>query len=96
MVRWQGFSRLNNSGDPAPNATVTVYAKGTNILSTLYNANDPVPANVQANPFTAGSDGYAYFYAANGRVDIMFSGGGIVTPWSYGDVALYDPGTIGS
>lgn len=94
MIRWQGFSRLNNSGQPAPSATVTVYAKGTNQLATLYRAND---ANQpQANPFTTGTDGFALFYAANGRYDVVFSGGGITTPWTYGDVVLYDPGTLGS
>lgn len=96
MIRWQGYSRLNNSGQPAPSATVTVYNKGTNILSTLYQNDNALLATPLANPFTAGTDGYAFFYAANGRYDIQFSGGGITNPWSYGDVALYDPGTIGS
>ena len=94
MVRWQGFSRLNNSGNPAPSATLTVYAKGTNALSLLYAANDA--AQPKANPFTAGTDGYGFFYAANGRYDIQVSGGGITTPYTLGDVVLYDPGTIGS
>lgn len=94
MVRWQGWSRLNNSGEPAPSATVAVYAKGTSSLSLIYSANSATQP--QANPFTAGTDGYAAFYAANGRYDISFSGGGIATPWSLGDVVLYDPGTLGS
>lgn len=95
MIRWQGFTRLNNSASPAPSATITVYNKGTNVLSTLYRANDVTQP--LGNPFTAGAtDGYAFFYAANGRYDVQFSGGGITTPWSLGDVALYDPGTIGS
>ncbi len=94
MQRWSGFSRLNLSGQPAPSATVTVYNRGTNNLSTIYLANNV--AQPQANPFTAGVDGFALFYAANGRYDVQFSGGGIATPWSYGDVMLYDPGNIGS
>lgn len=94
MIRWQGFSRLNSSATPAPSCTVTVFNKGTNVLSTIYLANDATQA--LGNPFTSGTDGLAYFYAANGRYDIQFSGGGITTPWSYGDVALYDPGTLGS
>jgi len=94
MIRWQGFSRLNNVSTPAPSATVTVYQTKTQILALLYAADD---ANqVKANPFTAGTDGYAFFYAANGRYDVQFSGGGILNPWSLGDVALFDPGTIGS
>ena len=94
MMRWQGFSRLNTSGQPAPSATVTVYGKGTSNLSNIYLANNV--AQPQANPFTAGTDGFGLFYAANGRYDIQFSGGGIVSPWSLGDVILYDPGTVGS
>ncbi len=94
MIRWQGFSRLNTSGQPAPSATLTVYNKGTAVLSTLYAAIDVTQP--KANPFTTGTDGYGFFYAANGRYDVLVSGGGIVNPWSYGDIALYDPGTIGS
>lgn len=94
MLKWQGFSRLNNSGQPAPSATITVYNKGTNVLSTLYAAD--TATQPQGNPFTAGTDGYATFYAANGRYDVVFSGGGITSPWTLGDVALYDPGNIGS
>lgn len=94
MIRWQGFTRLNSSGQPAPLATVTVYQTRTQTLATLYAANDP--NQPKANPFTAGTDGYAFFYAGNGRYDVQFSGGDITSPWSLGDVALYDPGTIGS
>lgn len=94
MVRWYAFSRLNNSGDPAPNAQVAVYQRKTTQLAQLYSDNDS--SMPKANPFTAGSDGYAFFYAANGRYDVQFSGGGIVTPYGLGDVVLYDPGTIGS
>lgn len=94
MLRWQGFARLNDSGDPAPAATVTVRQTSTDVLAVLYDANDV--AQPKANPYTAGTDGFGYFYAANGRYDIQFSGGGIDTPYSLADVALYDPGTIGS
>ena len=92
MIRWQGFSRLNNSGDPAPSATVSVYDSGTDTLSNIYAADDV--AQPKANPFTAGTDGFGFFYAANGFYDIQFSGGGITTPWSLGDVLLFDPGHL--
>src|SRR5262249_34084430 len=97
MQRWQGFTRLNaglHPADPAPAATVTVRLKGMATLASLYAAND-VTQN-KANPFVAGPERYAFFYAVNGRYDIQFSGGGITTPWSFGDVMLYDPGTLGS
>lgn len=93
-MRWMGWTRLNNSGDPAPGATVTVRPTRQSTLATIYAANDP--AQFKANPFTAGSDGFAYFYAAGGRYDVQFSGGGIVTPYSLGDILLYDPGSVGS
>lgn len=97
MIRWQGWVRLNSGvspASPAPSATLTVYAKGTNQLSLIYAADDA--AQPKGNPFTVGTDGYGFFYAANGRYDLQFSGGGIATPYTLADVTLYDPGTIGS
>lgn len=89
MERWSDFSRLNLSGMPAPSSTVTVYLTGTQTLASLYNSNSV--ADPKTNPFTAGTDGLAQFYAANARYDIRFSGGGITTPWSLGDTLLFDP-----
>lgn len=94
MVRWYAFARLTGTAAPAANAQVAVYNHKTTNLAVLYKANDSTMP--LGNPFTAGSDGYAFFYAANGRYDVQFSQGGIVTPYSLGDVYLYDPGTIGS
>lgn len=94
MIRWQGFSRLNNSAQPAASSTLTVYNKGLNTLPFLYAANDALQP--KGNPFTVGTDGYGFFYAANGRYDLVFSGGGIVTPYTLADIALFDPGSIGS
>jgi hypothetical protein len=96
VICWQGWSRLNNSGMPAPSCTVTVWGKGTNILSTIYSINSTAPSAAMPNPFTAGTDGSVAFYAPNGRYTVQFSGGGIVTPYALADVALYDPLTIGS
>jgi hypothetical protein len=97
MIRWQGWSRLNagaGPANPAPSATLTVYATRTNNLASLYAANDT--GQTKANPFTAGTDGYGFFYAANGRYDLVVSGGGIVTPYTLADLVLYDSGTVGS
>ena len=74
-----------------PTCTVTVYVTGTVTLATLYSDNLGTPL---ANPFTATANGYFEFYAANGRYDVMNSGGSpqvIPTPFTLGDILLYDP-----
>jgi hypothetical protein len=72
-------------------ATITVYAAGTVTLSTIYSDNLATPT-AQANPFTANSMTGAWsFFAASGRYDVRFSGGGISTPFTLGDFLLFDP-----
>lgn len=85
MERVYGYTRILTTGAPAPNATVTVYNTGTLVLATVYadNLANPTPL---ANPFTSDANGYFFFYAT-GRFDIQFSGGGIPSPYTWGDVA---------
>lgn len=87
MQRAYGWTRIISTGAPAPGATVTVYDTGTLNLSTIYADNLLTP---KANPFTAdATSGYWFFYAASsGRYDVQFSGGGIVTPYTIGDISL--------
>jgi len=73
-----------------PGATVAVYGAGTLVLSTIYSDNS---ATAKANPFTASADGSWFFYAADGRYDVKFSGGGIATPWTLADILLDDATT---
>jgi len=73
-----------------PGATVTVYGAGTLVLATIYSDNSSTP---KINPFTASSDGSWFFYAADGKYDVKFSGGGITTPWTLADVLLDDATT---
>lgn len=87
MQKYQGYARLNSSASPAPSCTVNVYYAGTVVAATIYSDN-LVPPTVRANPFTADADGYFYFYAPDGRYDVNLSGGGITTPYTWGDVAL--------
>ena len=84
MTRYWNYSRILATGAPAPLATVTVYQAGTLVLATIY---DSLGA-VALNPFTAEATGYFSFYADPQLVDIQFSGGGIVTPYTWGDVAI--------
>lgn len=68
-----------------PLCTITIYDAGTANLATLY-ADDAAPPTAKANPFTAASDGSWFAYIANGRYDVRFSGTGITTPFTIGDI----------
>lgn len=70
-----------------PSCTVTIYDAGTVNLSTIYSDN---ASTAKANPFTASTTGFWFFYASNGRYDVRFSGGGIPTPFTLSDWLLYD------
>lgn len=70
-----------------PSCTVTVFNGGTVTLATIFADNAGTP---KANPFTAASDGLWFFYAADGRYDVQFSGGGITTPFTRGDYTIFD------
>lgn len=73
-----------------PQCLVTVYPTGSGT---------PVPSNqifsnngstVLGNPFTANTNGWWEFYAANGRYDVVLS---LVPPVTISDVSLFDPAT---
>ncbi|KKM21814.1 hypothetical protein LCGC14_1631660, partial [marine sediment metagenome] len=85
MQRFNNYSRLLATGAPAPNATVTVYDAGTLDLATIFSDNGVTPL---ANPFTTDGDGFFFFYAAAGEYDVRLSDGGIVAPYTWGDVHL--------
>ena len=72
--------------------TVTVYNAGTLNLSTIYSDN---AGTAKANPFTASTTGYWFFYADNARYDVRLSGGGIATPYTLYDYVLFDSAIAG-
>jgi len=74
-----------------PACTVSVYYTGTTTLATpLYASNSLT--NTKSNPFVADvNTGYWYFYAPGGRYDVRFSGGGIPSAYTIGDVEICDP-----
>lgn len=75
-----------------PSCTVTVYLTGTLTLATLYGDNSSTP---KANPFTADSFGYWFYYAANGRYDVQISGGGLTGTYTFSDILSSDLGAGG-
>jgi hypothetical protein len=58
-----------------PGAVVTVYLPGTLTPATLYT--DSTLSTIKANPFSASTTGYYWFYAKDGCYDLRFSGGGL-------------------
>jgi hypothetical protein len=75
-----------------PNSTVTVYLAGTVTLATIYTNSS---GTAKANPFTADATAYWFFYVANGKYDIRFSGFGVTTPFTIPDVIVTGTGSGG-
>ena len=71
-----------------PSCTVTVYLQGTMTLASIFSNNT---STAKSNPFTADANGNWFFYAANGRYDVAFSGTGITSPFTLSDFLLFDP-----
>lgn len=68
-----------------PACTVTVYEADSITLATIYSDTSSTPL---PNPFTASSNGYWYFYAADGYYDVRISGGGMSAPFTYGHLNI--------
>lgn len=73
-----------------PVCTVTVFVTGSGgQLATIYSTNEPSPTPL-SNPFQATTLGYWDFYSMNGHYDVQISGGGLPTPFTFGDNSLFD------
>jgi hypothetical protein len=72
-----------------PNCTVAIYYAGGGIVSSnsVYSDNAGM---VKGNPFTADSTGYWFAYLDDGTYDVRFSGTGIASPFTLGDISLRD------
>ena len=93
MQRWNGFAVKDDaSGEHVASASISVLDPGTATLLTegifSDNAASPTP---KANPFTCDVNGYGFFYARSGLVDIQFAGTGITVAYTIPDVLLFDP-----
>lgn len=69
-----------------PSCIVTVFNTGTVVKPTIYSDNI---GTTKANPFTAATTGYWFFYVDDGVYDVQFSGAGISPTYTVaGDSAL--------
>lgn len=75
-----------------PNCTVTVYDAGTLDLTDIFSDDNGTP---RANPFTADATGYWFFYVPDGCYDVRFSGAGIPSPFTLGDICVFGGFTSG-
>lgn len=89
LVAVQGLNSTTKVQGSFPGATITIYNAGTITLASIFSDNNASPTP-KANPFTASADGSWFLYAANGRYDVVFSGTGIVTPFTLSDFELFD------
>lgn len=102
MERCQLWVRNVETGAPVT-ATVSVFDHGTDNLSTIYGDNDE-PPTLKVNPFTVNGPedagtGYAFFYAANGRYDVLVTpaeqaDGTTPAAYTEGDHLLDDPDDV--
>lgn len=88
-VATQGLQSSTSVQQSFPSCTVTVFNAGTLTPSTIFSDAIGTP---KSNPFTAASNGLWFFYGPDGTLyDVRFSGGGISTPFTLGDLLI--PGT---
>jgi uncharacterized protein YvpB len=85
-VTTAGTSSTDKALKVYPNCTVTFYLAGTTTLTTRYDVN----GSVAANPTTADSTGFWSAYLDSGRYDVRFSGSGISSPFTIGDILVND------
>lgn len=85
QINTQGLLSTDKALKIYTSATVTVYRTGTTTLATIYSDATGTPL---ANPFTADSTGFWFFFAANGIYDVKFSGGGLPAPVTRSGLSL--------
>lgn len=85
MQRYQN-SLINTEGEAVVGATVDVFLAGTSTRPTLYSDNG---VTTTPNPLTTDAQGNFFFFVADGRYDLDFSGAGI-TPYSVDNIEIAD------
>lgn len=83
---------MDTAGNSLSGALVYVYLTGTTTQATIYS--NQVGAGI-TQPITANTDGTYYFYAPDGRYDIVISKSGYAfTAAATTDVLLHDPNSV--
>ena len=82
-----GLTSTESVQQSFPSCTITVYDVGTLNLASIFSDD---AGTAKANPFTASATGFWFWYADDARYDVRLSGGGIVTPFTIGDILLDD------
>ncbi len=88
-----GLTSTNTFLGSYPQCRVQVNVHGGG-LATIYSDNSGTPL---ANPFTASTVGWWQFYAANGRYDVVLSGGtpiSLPSAWTISDQLIFDYATV--
>jgi hypothetical protein len=81
-VSVQGATSTTKVQQSFPSCTITIYNSGTLVLATIYSDS---AGTAKANPFTAASNGYYFFYGPQGtEYDVRQSGGGLASPVTLG------------
>ncbi len=82
-----GLTSTEDVQESFASCTVTVYDVGTLDIASIFSDDS---GTAKANPFTASTTGFWFWYADDARYDVRLSGGGIVTPFTIGDILLDD------
>lgn len=86
LARWQA-TIVDDEGNALPGASVEVRRETTGSpLEALYSDRDGTVS--KGNPFSADSDGYAFFHAAGGAFKITVTASGLTRIWRYVGVGL--------
>ena len=85
-----GLTSTEDVQESFASCTITVYDVGTLDIASIFSDDS---GTVKANPFTASATGFWFFLADDARYDLRFSGGGISTPFTIGDILLDDTKT---
>jgi hypothetical protein len=80
MARWQA-TIVDEQGNIVPNAQVSVFRESDGALPALKSNREGTSS--KSNPFTADSEGFAFFHAVGGSYRIVASLGAFEREWRY-------------